>query len=361
MSSLAAAPERSARPAVAGPVVARGTTAPTRTGVAVAGGLAAAILLLALGAQGGTNLSGETYADVGVTFGGSALVVAALLRAPVPRRAWGGLTLGLFVALAAWTAASIGWSVSPDDSLLEAARTLSYVAAFAGGAALARLAPQHWRALLVAIALGTTAVAIFALLSKVFPGSVGGDDFFARLRAPFGYWNAIGLMAALGFPACLWLGTRRDGHGALGALAFPAAGLLLLTVLLSVSRGALLALAIGLVLWFAYVPLRLRSVVVLVPAALFAGLVTAWAFARPALSHDGVDTAYRSVAGHQLGMLLLALVVVLGVAGLIVRFSLAFGPLDGAARRRAGTAVLAAIALVVLVGLTVEQTKSGGL
>ena len=53
-------------------------------------------------------------------------------------------------------------------------------------------------------------------------------------------------MAALGVPALLWLGARRDGPPALNALAYPALGLLVVAMLLAYSRGALLALAVGL-------------------------------------------------------------------------------------------------------------------
>ncbi len=68
---------------------------------------------------------------------------------------------------------------------------------------------------------------------------------YARLREPYGYWNAIGLAAALGAIGCLWLGARRAGHALLSALAYPAMGLVLVTLLLAYSRGALAALALG--------------------------------------------------------------------------------------------------------------------
>ena len=58
-------------------------------------------------------------------------------------------------------------------------------------------------------------------------------------------------MAALGVPGLLWLGSRRTGHQTLNALAYPALGLLGLTILLSYSRGALLAAAVGAGFWLA--------------------------------------------------------------------------------------------------------------
>ena len=87
--------------------------------------------------------------------------------------------------------------------------------------------------------IATVAVAVWALLTRVFPGDLGSHVLGARLSEPFGYWNALGCMAAIGMPAALWLGTRRGGAPVSSALAYPALGILLLTLLLTQSRGAL--------------------------------------------------------------------------------------------------------------------------
>ena len=47
----------------------------------------------------------------------------------------------------------------------------------------------------------SVAVSVYALLTKVFPGSLNPDETYARLRDPFGYWNAVGILAALGVPS----------------------------------------------------------------------------------------------------------------------------------------------------------------
>ena len=85
------------------------------------------------------------------------------------------------------------------------------------------------------------------------------DERFARLQAPFDYWNALGLTAALGVPPLLWLAAKRSGNLALNALAYPGLGLCLVGIMLSYSRGTLLALVLGLAFWFTVVPLRLRA------------------------------------------------------------------------------------------------------
>src|SRR5204863_286958 len=82
---------------------------------------------------------------------------------------------------------------------------------------------------------------------------------------------------------CLWIGARRTGHAAFNALAYPICGLLLVTMLLCYSRGALLAAAVGCTFWFTAVPLRLRGVAVLATSAAAALPVALWAFAQDGL------------------------------------------------------------------------------
>jgi hypothetical protein len=209
-----------------------------------------------------------------------------------------------FFALAAFTALSVAWSAEPSDSWIEASRTLSYAATFAGAIALVRLAPGRWRSVIAGVALATVVVSAYAVMTKIIPEVLATGPTFARLNAPFNYWNAVGLTAALGVPPCLWFGARRDGHGALVGLAAPAICLLLVTLLLCYSRGALIALVVGLAFWFSVTPLRLRAALVLGIGALGTFAVIAWTFAQPALTTDDAALAARTTAGHELGAIL---------------------------------------------------------
>ena len=106
-----------------------------------------------------------------------------------------------------------------------------------------RLAPERWPAVLGGLTLAAVVVCGYALLTQGLPRSLARvANTLARLEEPYGYWNAIGLSAAMGAICCLWLGARRSGHALLRALAYPAMGLLLLTLMLAYSRGALVAL-----------------------------------------------------------------------------------------------------------------------
>jgi O-Antigen ligase/Tetratricopeptide repeat len=323
----------------------------------------AVLAAIALEGGGGLQLGPLTRVELAVDLGAGALVAAAIVAGGHTRRFWGGLTLALMGALLAVTALSITWAVEPSAAWEETNRTLAYLATMAAGVALVRLFPQRWPSLLGGVVLAGVVICGYALLTKVFPGALNPDEVYARLREPFGYWNAVGLMAALAAPACLWLGARRSGHAAISALAYPALGLLVATILLAYSRGALLALACGCAVWFAVVPLRLRGVAVLATSALGGGLVALWTFAQSPLSSDNVPLADRISAGHELGILLVAMILVLLIAGMAIGFASAQRAPSPDTRRQAGIVVLTALALVpvVFVGaLALSERGLGG-
>jgi tetratricopeptide (TPR) repeat protein len=310
-------------------------------------GVALALLLSAVALEGGGGLSlgPTTTVEMGLQIGGGLVGAAALLLRGTGRL-HGALPLALFALLTAVTIASIGWAVQPADAWLESARTLAYLATFGAGIALVRLAPGRWASLLAAVLASVVIVSLYALATKVFPGALSPDETYARLRDPFGYWNAVGLMAALGVPACLWLGARRSGHAALSALATPLLGLLLVVVLLAYSRGSILAACAGAAFWFAVVPLRLRGVAVLAPAVVGAGLVSGWAFKTDALSKDRVPLDLRTTAGHELGLAVVAMLLVLLAVGLAVGFARSRRAPSALTRRRAGAVCLVVLAFV---------------
>jgi tetratricopeptide (TPR) repeat protein len=327
------------------------------------GGLAAILCAVAVGADSGLQVARTTPAEMALLLGGGLTVAGAALLAPRRERLWGAGTLSALLALAVLTALSITWAAQPSDAWLEANRTLAYTAVFAAAVALAHSVPGRWSAVLGAITLAAVAMSVYALLTKILPGALNPDEIYARLREPFGYWNSVGLMAALGVPGCLWLGARRSGHQGLNALAYPALGLLVLTILMAYSRGALLAAGIGAAFWFATVPLRLRGAAVLLVGAAGGGLVAAWAFSQNALTDDRVPVDLRNQAGLQLGLALVVVLVVLLLAGLAVNFIAASRPRSRRTRERIGIALLVALALVpvgVVAKLTLSSNGLGG-
>ena len=309
--------------------------------------ITAIFCLITFYAKGGLNLEAMTTTEMVLTLATALVVSAAVIVGPSGTRVYGLWPVGLLLAFTALTALSIVWSVQPDHSWQDSGRMLAYSGVFAAGVALVRVVPERWPAVLGGLALAAVIVCAYALLTKVFPG-LAPSNTFARLNEPYGYWNAVGLTAAMGVICCMWLGARRTGHALLRALAYPAMGLLLVTLVLAYSRGALAALALGLGLWFCVTPLRLRGAALLIVSALAAGAVIAWDFSRGALTTEAVPIAERATAGHQLGALIAAMLVALTAVGVTVGFATGRRPPSLLSRRRAGAALLALIVLAVI-------------
>jgi hypothetical protein len=326
-------------------------------------GLALALALagVAFGGAGGLRLEDAVPVEMGVTAAGTGLAAAAMVVGRGPVRAYGLVTVGVLAALTALTACSIIWSVQPSDSWVEANRTLSYLAAFAGGIALVRLFPGRSAAFAGGVLGATAAICVYAMLTKVFPGSLDPDAVISRLRAPFDYWNAIGVVAAMMVPLGLWLGARRDGHPLVSALAYPALALALVTMVLAYSRGALLAAVVGGILWFVLVPLRLRSVAVLLVSLGGAGLILLWGLNQDGLTADHIPPIIREETGPEFGVLLLLMGILLYLAGLATGYALERFPLAPEQRRTAGIAAIAAAALVPVLAVGAVVFSSSGL
>ncbi len=330
------------------------------TDSAVALCLALGLVVVTFVASGGVDLGPNTWIEIALALVGAAAAVAVLLIG-APGRRWGAMTLVLFLALVALTAVSVSWSVEPDNSWTEAGRTLSYMAVFGGAIALARLFPARWPAVLGALALTTTLVCGYALLAKAFPAALDPGETFGRLRVPFDYWNATGLLAALGLPPCLWAGARRERARALRALAVPAVAILISVAVLSYSRGTVLVAVAGLAVWFALVPLRLRGALVLALGSAGGAVISIYAIDTRALTGNLIALSSRATAGHAFGVLLVLVLGALTVAGFAAAFAMDRVTLRQDARRRVGTALLIAVALVPVAGVAGLAVSSRGL
>ena len=175
-------------------------------------GVALAIAAVSFGASGGLTLERTTWTEVALMLTGAALVAAALLTRRLSPPLYGGFALLGLTALAAYTGA-VDHVVAVARRLV--ARDQPHVR-LRGGASPARWRWCGWcrtagRAVLSGVGLGCVLVCAWALATKIFPEALAPDETFARLREPFGYWNAVGLMAALGVPPLLWVAARRTG------------------------------------------------------------------------------------------------------------------------------------------------------
>lgn len=328
---------------------------PAAAGIAIGAVLAA----VAFGASGGNQLARTTTVELAIIgAAGVALAVAMLHRS---RPIYGGTAVALFAVLAIVTGLSMSWSIAPDLTLQETARTLAYLAVFTTAVAFAGLAAASSRAALVGVLIAGVTVCGWALATRVWPASLANEVFGARLGEPFGYWNALGSTAALTIPVVLWLGSRRTGRALVTALAYPALGVLMLTLLLTQSRGALTAAILVILLWLAFVPLRLRSLTALAVSALGAAPIAAWALSKSAFTETLEPLASReAVAGH-FGLLVFGMCAGLLAAGIGITLGSARRQLSLRVRRRTGLAVAVVACAVPLMGFTALALSDRGL
>jgi hypothetical protein len=322
--------------------------------------LGAVLAGVAFGAAGGTQIGRTTVVEMLIVLLGGAVVAAAIVwgrRGPIH----GAVSLFVFAALAALTALSVTWAIVPELAYIEAGRTFAYLAVFAAGVAGARLAPRWGHVAVKGIVLAAIAATAYALAARVWPGSIGENEISNRIGQPFEYWNAVGGTAALAIPGLLWLGSRGGGSVVGRVAAYPAMGTAILAILLTQSRGALAAAALGAIAWFAILPLRLRSLPVLLLPSLAAGAVGAWALSKDAFAETLQPLAVKESVAGEFGLLLLLMTAVLVAAGLAVNVGRTRFVPTARARRQLGIAALVVACAIPLAALTSVAFSDRGL
>ncbi len=270
---------------------------------------------------------------------------------------WSVALFGAFVALSGF---SITWSVEPSATWEEVNRLLGYLAVFTGSVVVARTFPRRWRTLMLGLAITAVAMSLLALASKISPELLSPNERYARLREPLQYWNAVGLIAASGIPLWLYFGTRRVGRPILDILSAPALTILFVTIMLSYSRGSLIAAIAGVAVWIVIAPVRLRSVATIVVPLVGAAIIVLWAFGQSDLTTDNVDLLLRETAGHRFGAVIFATLALVTLLSLTTQFLIATKAPTGSWRKRAGIVLLGGVLLVPVGGaLALSQSQRG--
>ncbi len=244
--------------------------------------------------------------------GGVAWAVVLMLAlagpVPLPRSTAGKLAVAGLVGLIAWSAASFAWAPLAGPVSDSVQRLLLYLAALLAAVALLR---DRRAVPLVepALALGAVAVIGYGLSERLLPSLIDLHGSFiagGRLEQPLTYWNAEGLLAAIGLILCVRIGGDDLRPPRLRVAAMAACALLGTGVYLSYSRGALAAVGIGLIVLLAAVPLlsQLRAALL----GLGAGAIpSACAAALPGVAAlRGTDAARTRDGLVMLAVLLLA-------------------------------------------------------
>ncbi len=212
---------------------------------------AAAILLL--GPVALAFRSGGYFSEPRLAAGTVAWLLAAVGFAvgaiPLPRSAPGRLAVGGLAALVAMVGLSILWAPIAGLAQSDLQRLLLYLGAMLAGVALFR-GREGLRTVEPALMAGILVVIAYALSARLLPGIIDQEasrSAAGRLEQPLTYWNAVGALAAVGFVLAVRVAGDRDRERWLAALGAAASVPLALGVYLSFSRGALLALLLGLV------------------------------------------------------------------------------------------------------------------
>ncbi len=268
---------------------------------------------------------------------------------------WGIAATAGWVGLAAWQGLSSLWADEPSAAMTAMALTALYAAAFA--ATMLGVRRPGWAAHVADGAMLVAAVVCaYACCARMLPGLVGGDEE-ARLSTPISYWNGLGALAALGLVLAIGLAGHAGRHLAARAGAAALVPLFALTLLFTLSRGAMLALLAGLVLLVALAPGRLETVA--------AGLLTLGASLPVLAIANGEEglVALKGVLpphedeGRRVALLLVLTAVVAALLALGAALGLRRMPAGG--RRPAGW-VVAALALTAVLGVLVARPPDGG-
>ena len=181
------------------------------------------------------------------------VVIGVLPRARFERAGW--IASALLAGFLLWSWLGLSWSSSHELTLNEVCRLSTYLGIFVLGVCV--LTSETTPSLLNGLGCGIAAVSAVAIMAKLAPSLFPADtarSFYAtaRLSYPFDYADGVGEYAALGIPLVLRMAT--GGRTLAGrALATAAMQPLLLCLAMTVSRGGILAAAVGLVAFFALV------------------------------------------------------------------------------------------------------------
>jgi hypothetical protein len=193
-----------------------------------------------------------------------AAVLVGLVSRYLPVGGIGGpaVAAGLFLAAGlALALASIAWASDQGTAFDEGVRLSAYLGLFVLAACTA--SPEGRRQWITGLTVGLAAVAAIALVSRLQPNLLSDSGSVvpsarSRLSYPVGYWNGLGALLAFAVLLLASAGCRARERGwrAAAVAVMPVA---LLGIRYTDSRGAAIALALGLAVLVAASPRRDRQ------------------------------------------------------------------------------------------------------
>jgi O-antigen ligase len=266
----------------------------------------------------------------------------------------------LFAAYTAWVLASTLWFDSRARPLLEYDRALLYLLVLVVMGSVPRT-ERRMRWIVRGLAIAAFVVCAVGLVTRVLPDvwPIAPNVENSRLSYPITYWNALGIVAAIGALLATGLASSdsesRWGR-ALGAAAVP---VFACTLFFTFSRGGIVALAVGFVAYLCVARQRalLGGLVAVLPPTVIAVVV---AYGADDLATDKPTTAAAVDQGKTVAVVVLACMLAAAVLRVALdpadRWLARQRPTRTARRGIAGG--LAVAALVVVGALVVAGAPS---
>jgi hypothetical protein len=280
------------------------------------------------------------------------VVVGVLPVARIGRLAW--VCIGLLGAFALWTLIAAGWSSNDEQTIDQLGRVGSYLGWLVLG--LCVLRRNTLRPLASGLGTAFGIVGLLAVLSRLYPAAFPHNQaltFFPgsenRLSYPLNYADGTAEFIAIGLPLLLTIATRARTLAA-QALAASAVPVSALAIVLTASRGGVLAAIVTVAFFYLLSHDRLPKLATGLVAAAGSAILIAGLLHRSAL-RAGLSGSRAVSERHQLA--LIVVVVCVGVAlvqvaiGLVARY--ARRPATLAITRRRAAQVLAGVVVAAVI------------
>jgi hypothetical protein len=258
------------------------------------------------------------------------------------------LFLGGFAGLAGWVALSLLWTVGVPDTVLEVERILVYLGAVAAGVLLLRR--RSVAAVVIGLWGALAVLATYALVTRLFPDQFGAFDSISgyRLSDPLGYWNALGILAAIGWMLAVGLAARSGPL--VRCLSAGSTVIFALALYFTYSRASWIALFAGLAVAVALDTRRLQLITTALVLAPWSITAVAVASSSTALTHQSAALSAASRDGHGLAVIAIGLVVAASLTILLVDWIAAAVTIPYGVRRvYAGTLLFLLAAFLIVV------------
>ncbi len=309
----------------------------------------AVLAVLALGAGLSPFFYGYYDSEAWVPIGlGVVAIAGAGALGRTPRLATGGaLALAGLIGLGVWAIVSSAWAESAQQAVVDGNRWLVLAAVLGAGLVLVRN-DRRAAVLTGLLAVSVTAVAVWVLV-RMLGGEPESVFLLGRLDRPLGYINAEGTIFAMGLWLCAAAAElRRPLIAGLGAAGAVLCGCL---VVLTQSRGAVLAAVVAGVSVLALMPGRQRRLWML---AVVAGAIAAAAPALLDVFDAGAKTGVPSDVARDAAWVTFAASLAAGLVWMAATAAHAALCVAGTHRpreralRRLGTAAVAVAAVAAL-------------